>query len=285
MLHPKIVAYMRLNQKKSLFSSWEDLKKKVSALFYSDAKSHLNMFKRESTEFPSKKVLIEISSVLSEETLMNQTMKNIFSVRSMLLVLSVLFICRAISMAQMPLTDPSEARYGNISSNMAITGNFLEPQFIYNGVFQNFEGKPPLYFQLAGIACKIFGVNEFSVRFPALLSALCILLIIFITVRRLRDEETAVIAVLFCALTPVFLVFSGACVTDLLLSLAISGAVCFYMLFSAESEKKRKKIFSMLFFSSLGVGMMVKGPVTLVLAGMPTNSTSQALAKRLARNR
>ena len=71
---------------------------------------------------------------------------------------------------------------------MAITGNFLEPQFIYKGVFQNFEGKTPLYFQLGGIACKIFGINEFSVRFPALFSALCILLIIFITLRRLRDE-------------------------------------------------------------------------------------------------
>lgn len=182
---------------------------------------------------------------------MNQSAKNIFSIRNMLLILSILFVCRIISMAQMPIMDTSESRYGNICSNMAITGNFLEPQFIYNGVLQNFEGKPPLYFQLAGISCKIFGVNEFAVRFPALLSAICILLIIFFTMRRLRDEETAVIAVLFCALTPIFVFFSGACMVDLLLCLSISSAVCFYMLFSAEQEKNEEKYSACCFLQHL----------------------------------
>ncbi|MBQ4439436.1 glycosyltransferase family 39 protein, partial [bacterium] len=156
-----------------------------------------------------------------------------------------------------------------ICANMAEYDNFLEPKFMYEGKMLNFEGKPPLYFQIGGLFCKIFGHNEFSVRLPALIAALGILLILYRTVRTLRNERIAVLSMLFCLTAPVFLVFSGLCMTDMLLSLSISGGILFYIRFLSEENRVRRKKYSFLFFASLGIGMMAKGPVALVLAGLP----------------
>ena len=195
--------------------------------------------------------------------------QSFFNRKNLLILLTVVLLARFADMLLLPVFDPSEARYAAICSNMALRNNFLEPQFIHDGTLQNFEGKPPLYFQLGGLFCKLFGVNEFSVRLPAFLAALGILAVLFFTVRKLRSERSAVIAALLCGTEPVFLIFCGFCMTDLLLCFTITGAVCAYTLFSAAEKVPEKKLWSCGFFVSLALGMIVKGPVALVLAGMP----------------
>lgn len=186
-----------------------------------------------------------------------------------LIVLGVLALTRMAMMSIVPLTDPSEGRYAVICKNMADSGNFLEPQFVYNGKWQNFEGKPPLYFQIGALSCKVFGASDFSVRLPALLCASLTLACIFFVVRRAKDEPAAWLATLFCASSYVFFLFSGVCLTDMTLVVSVTGAVLAYMLFEHETERKNKKRASMLFFAALGVGMLAKGPVAIVLSGMP----------------
>lgn len=195
--------------------------------------------------------------------------QSFFNRKNLLILLTLVLLARCADMLLLPVFDPSEARYAAICSNMALRNNFLEPQFVYEGTLQNFEGKPPLYFQLGGIFCKLFGVNEFSVRLPAFLAALGILAVLFFTVRKLRSERSAVIAALLCGTEPVFLIFCGFCMTDLLLCFTITGAVCAYTLFSAAEKIPEKKLWSCGFFVFLALGMIVKGPVALVLAGMP----------------
>ena len=195
--------------------------------------------------------------------------QSFFNRKNLLILLAIVLLARAADMFLLPVFDPSEARYAAICSNMALRNNFLEPQFVYEGKLQNFEGKPPLYFQMGGIFCKLFGVNEFSVRLPALLAALGILAVLFFTVRKLRSERSAVIAALLCGTEPVFLIFCGFCMTDLLLCFTITAAVCSYTLFSAAEKIPEKKLWSCGFFVSLALGMIVKGPVALVMAGMP----------------
>ncbi len=182
--------------------------------------------------------------------------------------MAALLTLRVMLMAVMPLTDPSEARYGVLAVNMARHGDFVEPMFIHKGVYQSFDGKPPLYFQAGGVACKIFGQNEFAVRLPSMLSALMVLGIVFYTVRRLAGRNAAQAAALFCLSSCVFYLFSGFCMTDMLLTLCVTGAVCAYMLF-AGSEGRGKKVFSVLFFGFLGLGMVAKGPVAVVMSGLP----------------
>ncbi len=198
--------------------------------------------------------------------------------------LLILFLLRAVTMAFLPLTEPSEPRYANICVNMAKTDNFVEPKLIHKGEMTTFDGKPPLYFQMGGIACKIFGYNEFSVRLPALLCGILILLITFFTVRKLSTSFSAWMTTLLLGATPFFYVFCGISLTDMTLCVSITGALCSYMLFSAapDSEKERfslkkllipssmeKFLYSNLFFLFLGIGMLAKGPVAILLSAMP----------------
>ena len=68
--------------------------------------------------------------------------------------------------AILPLMDKTEARYAEIARIMYETNNWITPQIDY-GV--PFWAKPPLNTWLSALSMKVFGVNEFAVRFPAFL--------------------------------------------------------------------------------------------------------------------
>ena len=198
--------------------------------------------------------------------------KMFFHARYFKLLLAIALAARLAFMAAMPLTDPSESRYGVISANMARSGDFTVPRFIYRGEFQSFDGKPPLFFQIGGLACKVLGENEFAVRLPSLLAALGVLWLVHFTLRKLEGAEAALAGVVLCATGSVFYLFSGLCMTDMVLTFCTTGAVCAYMLFAradAVAQRRAKKSYSAAFFAFLGLGMLAKGPVAVVTSGLP----------------
>lgn len=168
-----------------------------------------------------------------------------------------------------PLFDPSEGRYGNMAANMAFSGNFIEPKYVYDGEFQCFEGKPPLYFQFGGLSCLLFGKNAFAVRLPALVFALLTVWFVFVAVKKATNRKSAWAAALLCFLNPMFYVYSGLCTTDMMLTCCIAGGVLAYWGFSDSQRAPKAKHYSLLFFMFLALGMMVKGPVAIVSIGLP----------------
>lgn len=165
--------------------------------------------------------------------------------------------------------DPSEARYALICKIMAESGNYLEPKFIHDGVMMNFEGKPPLSFQAGAVACRIFGGNIFAVRLPSFLFAAGLLAVMYGVMRRTRGEAVAQLGVLLTLSCAVFFLYAGMCMTDMALAFCVCSAVFSYMLFDHETVRRNKKLASIGFFAALALGMLVKGPVALVMAGMP----------------
>ena len=121
------------------------------------------------------------------------------ALKGFVLLLVAQAIVRLAVMVVAPVFDPSEGRYAAICANMAESGDFLVPRFIHNRVFQSFDGKPPLLFQLGGAFCTILGRREIAVRLPSLLAALGLLGLLFLVLRRLRDAAAARVAVLVCA--------------------------------------------------------------------------------------
>ncbi|MDO5582199.1 MAG: glycosyltransferase family 39 protein [Planctomycetia bacterium] len=192
-----------------------------------------------------------------------------YTKRFFLIVIALYLLLRLPLNVWIPLLDPSEARYAQICKNMAETGNYLEPQFIYDGELTVFEGKPPLAFQMGAISCRLFGVAKFAVRFPAFLSALLIVCMTYYTARRLRNEKTAIFASLFCVSTIVFYLYAGLCMTDMVLAATVIGMIDSYILFVSEEPGRRKKFYSLGLFVFAGLGMIAKGPVALVMAGLP----------------
>ena len=193
----------------------------------------------------------------------------LFSRRGFLYLLCVLILLRLLLNCLMPLMDPSEARYALICKIMAESGNYLEPKLIHDGVLMNFEGKPPLCFQAGAVACRIFGVNIFAVRLPSFLFAAGLLAVLYGAIRRIKGEKVAQLAVLLTLSSPIFFLYAGMCMTDMALAFCVCSAVFAYMVFDHESAHGNKKIASIGFFAALGLGMLVKGPVALVMAGMP----------------
>ena len=193
----------------------------------------------------------------------------IFNRYSFLWLLVMLVLLRLVLNVVTPLMDPSEARYALISKLMAESGNFLEPKLIHDGVLMNFEGKPPLSFQAGAVACRIFGVDLFAVRLPSTLFAAGLLAVLYGVVRRIRGGSVARLAVLLTLASPVFFMYAGMCMTDMALAFCVCSAVFAYMIFDHETVRRNKKLASIGFFAALALGMLVKGPVALVMAGLP----------------
>ncbi|MEG2075343.1 MAG: glycosyltransferase family 39 protein [Victivallaceae bacterium] len=190
--------------------------------------------------------------------------------KSIWLILLSFAVLRLFAMYFVPLADPSEARYAVISQNMALKNNFVEPQFVHQGIYQTFSGKPPLHFQLGGVSTLIFGdANNFAPRFPAFFCALLMLGFIYYAVKKLRNPESALAAVTLTLCSSFFAVFTGLSMTDMTLALWVISSILSYMLFAAAPEVRSKKLWSILFFACMGLGVLTKGPVALIFAGFP----------------
>ncbi|MFV2031474.1 MAG: phospholipid carrier-dependent glycosyltransferase, partial [Gammaproteobacteria bacterium] len=109
-----------------------------------------------------------------------------------------------------------------------------------------------------------FGNSEFFMRLPHFLAAVLILLLIWQFVMRLnftRFEALSAVAVV--ATTTGFLITAGVIMTDMFLSLSmVMAMVGFWRGWHGE------KRYVYLMYAGLGFGLLIKGPLILVLAGL-----------------
>ena len=180
-------------------------------------------------------------------------------------LMAALVAVRLALMATVPVFEPSEARYAAISANMARSGDFVIPRFTHNFEYQSFDGKPPLVFQAGGLFCRVFGVCEFAVRLFPFLSAVLLLTVLYRTAKRFSDAATARLAVLVCATCTAFYAAAGISMTDMTLTCCVAGALLLYRSFLDGFAWRDAAGVAAL----LGAGMIVKGPVSLVLFGLP----------------
>lgn len=187
------------------------------------------------------------------------------------LLMAALLAVRLVLMVITPVFEPSEARYAALSANMARSGDFVVPHFTYDLEYQSFDGKPPLVFQVGGLFCRALGMDapwklQFAVRLFPLLSALLLLGILYHTIRRLADVDTGRLAVLVCATSTAFFLSAGIAMTDMSLACSIAGALLCYRLYLLDGFAVRH---ALAVGALLGMGMLVKGPVALVMFGLP----------------
>ena len=135
-------------------------------------------------------------------------------------LIGAFLVFRLITLAMYPLIDTTEARYGEIARIMIDTNNWITPQFDYNVPFW---GKPPLHTWVSAISGKLFGISEFSLRLPHLLTGIATLFFVGFFAHRLKLSVPVTVLVLCSSLG--FFAATGMIMTDALLLLGMTMAM------------------------------------------------------------
>jgi 4-amino-4-deoxy-L-arabinose transferase-like glycosyltransferase len=186
---------------------------------------------------------------------MNTQRKSIF-------VLGALLITRLIAMAVIPLNETTEARYGEIARKMLETGNWVTLLHDYNIPFL---AKPPLSTWLSAASMGVLGVNEFAVRLPSLLLSIGVLALIGHTAFLRHGRDAAMTAVIVLASSFGFFIAAGTVMTDPSLVFCTTLILISFW----QALHRSEKYWGWLFFVGCGLGLLAKGPVALVLTGLP----------------
>ncbi|MBM4266500.1 MAG: hypothetical protein FJ144_07820 [Deltaproteobacteria bacterium] len=186
-----------------------------------------------------------------------------------LLLLVSLLGLRLATLSVLPLVDPSEARYATVARDMLQTGNLLTPMVWSNNDYIPFLSKPPLYYWLSSFSMRFFGPDEFASRFPSFLAAIAVLGSTWLVMRRHLGSDVVRSALLVLLSCPLFFFAAGFGLTDVVLTLVVNLALLAFFCSTLEEDLRRKRRFGLVAFACLGVGMIIKGPVSLVLFGLP----------------
>ena len=189
-------------------------------------------------------------------------MLNLKNERTLWWVLGSILLLRLVGLGIYPLMDTSEARYAEMARKMVELNDWITPMFDY-GV--PFWGKPPLSFWTQAASMTVFGVNEFAARFPAWLLHLASCIIIIKLGTQQISRNAGIWAAIIFSSTTLGLVSSGVVLTDPVLSFSILLASYGFW----RWMKCASKADAYLMFAGLGLGLLAKGPLTLVLMGAP----------------
>ena len=184
--------------------------------------------------------------------------------RLLLLLVAAVALARLATLGMYPLMDTTEARYAEIARRMAEFGDWVTP-WIGEGV--PFWGKPPLSFWMTAASFETMGVGAFAARLPHWLCGVAIAWLVWRWCGR-RSRREAVYAVALTASSALFFAAAGAVMTDMAFALGLALAMRGFWLGLHETGSRRLREQS-LFFLGITLGLLAKGPLTLLLAGAP----------------
>lgn len=160
-------------------------------------------------------------------------------------------------MSYLPLIDPDEAHYAQITREMRHLGDYLVPRI--DGV--PIIDKPALFHWLQAGSFAVFGETAFGARFPTAMAALALLGITYWFGRRLFGGETAERGALMLALTPLTLVLASFAIFDMVFNAFLFGAFALLVV-SALENRPRLQIPG---FFLLSLAVQIKGPFVLII--------------------
>lgn len=180
-----------------------------------------------------------------------------------LILIGCLFYLPGIT--RLPPTDRDEARFAQASRQMLETGNFVDIRFQDKPRYK----KPIGIYWLQAASVRIFSDPEspriWPYRLPSLLGALISVLLTFYLGKRLFDSETGFLAALLLESSVLLFVEATLATTDAALLASITAMMTMLgIIYTTESGSKNKAAWG--FWVFCGVGILLKGPVPLLIA-------------------
>ncbi|MGC1631712.1 MAG: glycosyltransferase family 39 protein, partial [Gelidibacter sp.] len=153
--------------------------------------------------------------------------------------------------------ETSEARYAEISREMFVSGDYLNPKLL--GVF-HFH-KPPMAYYITILGYHFFGITEFGARFFLQVAIAVQLLLIYGMANLLfSDKKLAFISGIVYFTMPIVIISSRNLTTDAFLTTFILASIYCWQYYTIKS----KVLFLYLFYLFVGLALLTKGPVALL---------------------
>ena len=193
-------------------------------------------------------------------------------------ILCLIVTLRIITLWTPALIDTTEGRYASISQEMVTSGNWLTPQIHLPSGLEPYQGKPPLHFWITAAMLKAFGNSEFVARLPSLLGMLTCLAAVWVFAAAFLSVEIAALACVFFASSALSLLLSGSVHLDFTLSACVAWMIVGFCVHAFAPVTPRealifdqsfpRKIFGLIPFIAAALGLLTKGPIAIVLAGI-----------------
>jgi len=156
----------------------------------------------------------------------------------------------------LPLIDRDEPRFAEAAREMIQRSDYVVPTFNNTSRFD----KPPLIYWGQVLSYKAFGENDFAARFPSVLAASLLALVIFGWGLRLYDEKTAFWSAVIFTTSLHTLLLAKAAVADMALCLFFTLSL--WAGWEVLSSTAKKAWWA--FYLSLAFSFLAKGPVALL---------------------
>ncbi|MBN1929542.1 MAG: glycosyltransferase family 39 protein [Chlorobiaceae bacterium] len=169
----------------------------------------------------------------------------------------IIFLCFFAGIGSGPLFDVDEGAFSEATREMLVSKNYLTTYL--NGQLR-FD-KPILIYWLQLLSVKSFGISEFAFRLPSAISAALWAGVIFLFVRRERNETEAVWATALMALSLQVSIIAKAAIADALLNLCLAATLLGIYRYWRHNERPAIYVA----FAAMGFGVLDKGPVAILI--------------------
>ncbi len=187
--------------------------------------------------------------------MMKYIFKNEFTIALFAAILFIPFL------GNVHLFDWDEINFAESAREMIASGNYFSVQIN----FTRFTEKPPLFFWMQVVSMKVFGVNEFSARFPNAICGIVTLVVLFRIGKQIFNEQFARIWVMVYLGTFVTFLYFKSGIIDPWFNLFIFLAIYhFYSLTTTLKVNRLKHLVLTGIF--LGLAVLTKGPVAILIA-------------------
>ena len=161
------------------------------------------------------------------------------------------------------LWDNSETTYGEVAREILITHDWvvmhlnLQPWFV----------QPPLYFWVAALLAKLFGVAPFAVRLPSALATIVMGAAVGAATARIAGVRAGAVAAIVLSTSLMQAVVGRLAIMDALLDLFVALAILWWFrAFEPSGPPARRDAAFLWGCVALALGMLAKGPVAPVVA-------------------
>ncbi len=162
--------------------------------------------------------------------------------------------------------DANEAFYVETPREMMERGDYINPTFNY----EPRVNKPVLSYWIVSAFYQVFGVSVGVQRIPIAIGALMLVAIAFVLARAASPDGAAAAAgwwaALGLAISPRLVMFARRIFIDIYISMFMALTLLFFAL--AERYPARRRLFLILMYVSVGLGVLTKGPVAIVLPAL-----------------